>query len=233
MCRHLGWLGREVSVSSLVLDPPHGLRVQSYAPRRQKYCLLNADGWGVGFFDGATPRRWRSVAPLWGDVSFRSIAPALRSHCVVAAVRSATVGMPIEASATAPFTDGQWLLSHNGIVDRTVLSSDLGAESVCDSAILAALIFDRGLDALAETIVGVGAADPNARLNILAANGSRLLATTWGDTLSILRRDDGVVLASEPYDDQPGWEDVPDRHLVEVGADGVTLTALEHMRGLR
>jgi gamma-glutamyl hercynylcysteine S-oxide hydrolase len=231
MCRHLGWLGREVSISSLVLDPPNGLRVQSYAPRRQKYCLLNADGWGVGFFDGATPRRWRSVAPLWSDVSFGSTAPALNSHCVVAAVRSATVGMPIEASATAPFTDGQWLVSHNGIVDRSVLPSGLMAESVCDSALLAALIFDRGLDALAETIVQVGSDDPNARLNILAANGSRLLATTWGDTLSILRRDDGLVLASEPYDDQPGWEDVPDRHLVEASAEGVTLTALQHTKG--
>jgi gamma-glutamyl hercynylcysteine S-oxide hydrolase len=231
MCRHLGWLGHEVPVSSLVLDPPNGLRVQSYAPRRQKYCLLNADGWGVGFFDGATPRRWRSVAPLWGDVSFDSIAPALRSHCVVAAVRSATVGMPIEASATAPFTDGRWLLSHNGVVDRSVLPPGLAAESVCDSAILAAMIFDRGLDALGETIVEVGTDDPNARLNILAANGSRLLATTWGDTLSMLRRDDGLVLASEPYDDQPGWEDVPDRHLVEVSADGVTLTALQHTKG--
>jgi gamma-glutamyl hercynylcysteine S-oxide hydrolase len=231
MCRHLGWLGREVSVSSLVLDPPHGLRVQSYAPRRQKHALLNADGWGVGFFDGATPRRWRSVAPLWGDVSVDSVAPALRSHCVVAAVRSATVGMPIEASATAPFTDGQWLLSHNGIVNRRALPSGLPAESVCDSAILAALIFARGLDALAETIVEVGGDDPNARLNILAANGSRLLATTWGDTLSILRRDDGLVVASEPYDDHPGWEDVPDRHLVEVTADGVTLTALDHRKG--
>jgi gamma-glutamyl hercynylcysteine S-oxide hydrolase len=146
-------------------------------------------------------------------------------------VRSATVGMPIEASATAPFTDGQWLLSHNGVVDRTVLPTDLAAESVCDSAILAALIFARGLDALAETIVEVGGDDPNARLNILAANGSRLLATTWGDTLSILRRDDGLVLASEPYDDQPGWEDVPDRHLVEATAEGVTLTALEYTKG--
>src|SRR3984893_9000078 len=231
MCRHLGWLGREASVSSLVLDPPHGLRVQSYAPRRQKHGLLNADGWGVGFFDGAAPRRWRSAAPLWGDTSFASVAPALRSHCVVAAVRSATVGMPIEASATAPFTNGQWLLSHNGIVDRDVLPTDLPAESVCDSAILAALIFTRGLDALGETVAEVGADDPNARLNILAANGSRLLATTWGDTLSILRRDDGVVLASEPYDDHPGWEDVPDRHLVEVTTDQVRLTALNSTKG--
>ncbi|GBE68006.1 gamma-glutamyl-hercynylcysteine sulfoxide hydrolase [Mycobacterium sp. MFM001] len=227
MCRHLGWLGRDVSVSSLVLDPPHGLRTQSYAPRRQKHALLNADGWGVGFFDGTTPRRWRSAAPLWGDVSFESIAPALHSHCVVAAVRSATVGMPIEVSATAPFTDGRWLLSHNGIVDRSKLPPASRAESVCDSAILADLIFERGLEALGEVVAEVGSADPHARLNILAGNGSRLLATTWGDTLSLLRRDDGVVLASEPYDDDPGWEDVPDCHLVEVTPDGITLTALK------
>jgi gamma-glutamyl hercynylcysteine S-oxide hydrolase len=231
MCRHLGWLGADVSVSSLVLDPPFGLRVQSYAPRRQKHCLMNADGWGVGFFDrsfeGGLPRRWRSAAPLWGDVSFDSVAPALRSHCVVAAVRSATVGMPIEVSATAPFTDGRWLLSHNGVVDRSVLPPTSSAESVCDSAILAAAIFERGLDALGQTIVEIGTADPYARLNILAANGSRLLATTWGDTLSILRRADGVVLASEPYDNDSEWEDVPDRHLVEVTAEGVTFTSLD------
>jgi gamma-glutamyl hercynylcysteine S-oxide hydrolase len=229
MCRHLGWLGAPVSLSSLVLEPPSGLVVQSYSPRRQKHGLVNADGWGVGFFDaaGGAPRRWRSATPLWGDASFASVAPALSSGCVVAAVRSATVGMPIDASATAPFTDGQWLLSHNGVVDRAVLPPTSSAESVVDSALLAALIFERGLDALGSTVVEVGAADPSARLNILAANGSRLLATTWGDTLSVLRRPDGVVLASEPYDDHPDWDDVPDRHLVEVTPDGVSLTLLK------
>jgi glutamine amidotransferase len=227
MCRHLGWLGDPVSIASLVLDPPCGLRVQSYAPRRQKHGLLNADGWGVGFFDGSETRRWRSASPLWGDVSFASVAPALRSGCVVAAVRSATVGMPIESSASAPFSDGRWLLSHNGIVDRAVLPVSPAAESTVDSAMLAALIFERGLDNLAGTVSEVGTADPNARLNILAANGSRLLATTWGDTLSVLRRPDGVVLASEPYDDHPDWQDIPDRHLVEVAAGRVTLTPLK------
>jgi glutamine amidotransferase len=231
MCRHLGWFGRDVAVSSLVLDPPQSLRVQSYAPRRQKHGLMNADGWGVGFFDGATPRRWRSTSPLWGDVSFDSVAPALHSHCVVASVRSATVGMPIEASATSPFTDGHWLLAHNGVVDRSVLPLSSSAESICDSAILAVTIFARGLDTLGEVIAELGNADPYARLNILAANGSRLLATTWGDTLSVLRRDDGVVLASEPYDDDPDWEDVPDRHLVEVTPDGVTLMPLAAAKG--
>jgi glutamine amidotransferase len=148
-------------------------------------------------------------------------------------VRSATIGMPIEATASAPFTDGRWLLSHNGLVDRAVLAPTSSAESVCDSAILAATIFDRGLDALGDTIAEVGMADPLARLNILAANGSRLLATAWGDTLCILRRDDGVVLASEPYDDSPDWDDVSDRHLVEVTAHGVTITPLTHPKGTR
>ena len=252
MCRHLGWLGQPASVASLVMEPPYGLLVQSYSPRRQKHGLMNADGWGVGFFDpggqersdsgnvhggqersdsgndtGAQPRRWRSAAPLWGDTSFASVAPALRSGCVVAAVRSASVGMPIEPSASAPFTDGQWLLSHNGIVDRSVLPQSAAAESTVDSALLAALIFDRGLDRLGETIAEVGAADPNARLNILAANGSRMLATTWGDTLSLLRRTDGVVLASEPYDDDPQWQEIPDRHLVAVDGTQVELIPLK------
>lgn len=230
MCRHLGWLGAPVSVSSLVLEPPSGLLVQSYAPRRQKHGLLNADGWGVGFYspdrpDGS-PARWRSATPLWSDASFASVAPTLSSSCVLAAVRSATIGMPVESAASAPFTDGRWLLSHNGIVDRAVLPATRQAESVVDSAVLAAHLFEQGMDRLAESITRVAAADPGARLNILATDGTRLLATTWGDTLALLRRPDGVVLASEPYDDDPDWQDIPDRHLVEVSADGVVQTEL-------
>jgi gamma-glutamyl hercynylcysteine S-oxide hydrolase len=228
MCRHLGWLGEPRSVAALVLEPPYGLLVQSYAPRRQKHGLMNADGWGIGFFDDdGVARRWRSAAPLWGDASFASVAPVLRSGCVVAAVRSATVGMSIEASASAPFSDGRWLLSHNGLVDRAVLPPSSTAESTNDSALLAALIFDRGLDALGDTIAEVAAADPNARLNILAGNGSQLLATTWGDTLFVLRRADGVLLASEPFDDDPDWQEIPDRHLVTVDGAHVELAGLK------
>ena len=228
MCRHLGWLGKPRSVASLTIDPPYGLLVQSYSPRRQKHGLMNADGWGIGFFDDdGVVRRWRSATPLWGDASFASLAPVLHSGCVVAAVRSASVGMPIEASASAPFSDGQWLLSHNGLVDRAVLPASSVAESTNDSALLAALIFERGMDALGDTIVEVAAADPNARLNILAGNGSELRATTWGDTLFALRRDDGVVLASEPFDDDEHWQEIPDRHLVTVTDTRVETTALK------
>lgn len=232
MCRHLAWLGEPRSLAALILEPEHSLLVQSYAPRRQRYGTINADGWGAGFFVDARaePARWRSARPLWSDPSFSSLAPILSSRCVVAAVRSATAGMPIDECAVAPFTDGRWLLSHNGRVDRSVLSATRVAESTVDSAVLAALVFDRGMDQLAQTVCEVAALDPAARLNLLAADGDRLLATTWGDTLSILRTQHGVVIASEPYDDDPAWVDVPDRHLLSATSDGIDVVNLEEAR---
>jgi gamma-glutamyl hercynylcysteine S-oxide hydrolase len=236
MCRHLGWLGAPRSLHELVLAPPCGLLVQSYAPRRQAHGLLNADGWGVGFWpqdpsgsDGppSGPARWRSSRPLWSDVSFASVSPALRSGCVVGAVRSATVGMPPDETAAAPFLHDGWLVSHNGRVDRRVLPHRPDAESVCDSALLAAQLVAAGVDVLGRTVREVAAADPTARLNVLAGDGQRLVATTWGDTLSVLELEDGVALASEPWDDDPRWTDLPDRHLVEVTRRGVTVTPLE------
>lgn len=229
MCRHLAWLGQPRSLAGLVLEPPSSLLVQSWAPRRQRHGTVNADGWGVGFWAPGVDRpvRWRSARPMWGDPSFASLAPVLHSGCVVAAVRSATVGMPLEESAAAPFTDGRALLSHNGRVDRAALPAVRDAESTCDSALLAALVFSRGLDALGDVVREVAARDPAARLNLLAADGRRLLATTWGDTLSVLVTPTGTALASEPWDDDPTWTDIPDRHLVEVTPDGVSLLPLD------
>jgi gamma-glutamyl hercynylcysteine S-oxide hydrolase len=229
MCRHLAWLGAPRSLGELLLEPARGLLVQSYAPRRQRHGTMNADGWGVGFYTDSRlePARWRSNRPLWGDPSFASVAPVISSACVLAAVRSATVGMPADETAAAPFQSGRWLLSHNGVVDRTVLGPHPAAESVCDSAQLAAHLFEFGPERAGEFVTDVGKRDPGARLNLLLTDGRRILATRWNDTLSVLRTGDGVVVASEPYDDDPRWADVPDHHLVDVTAGAVTVTHLE------
>ncbi|WP_372730004.1 ergothioneine biosynthesis protein EgtC [Nocardioides sp.] len=229
MCRHLAWLGEPRSVADLVLERSHGLLTQSWAPRRQTRGIMNADGWGVGFFaEGRDePVRWRSAKPLWADASFASVAPVLVSRAVLAAVRSATAGMPMDESAAAPFTDGRWLLSHNGRVDRSVLPARNDAESVCDSAVLAAHVFAEGVDRVGETVRKVAALDPGASLNLLLTDGSRIVGLTWGDPAGYLVEPDGVVVASEPWDDDPRWVDVPDRHLIEVTPGGVTVTALE------
>lgn len=212
-----------------MLEPPFGLLRQSWEPRRQTAGKLNGDGWGVGFYvDGRPdPVRWRDARPFWQDVSFASVAPVLRSGAVLAAVRSATVGMPIEDTAVAPFADGRWLLSHNGHVDRTVLPASHRAESVCDAAVLAAHVFAHKPEKVARTVLDVAEADSDARLNLLLTDGNRILATTWGHTLSYRVLPDGVVVASEPWDDDPAWVDVPDRHLLEATRDGVAVTPLE------
>ena len=69
--------------------------------------------------------------------------------------------------------------------------------------------------------------DPDASLNLVLTDGRRILAVTWGDPASYLVDTDGVAVASEPWDDHPGWVDVPDRHLLEVTPDGITVTPLE------
>jgi gamma-glutamyl hercynylcysteine S-oxide hydrolase len=160
MCRHVAWLGEPRTVAEVMLEPEHSLLVQSYRPRRQRNGTMNADGWGVGFYtSGRTePARWRSNRPLWSDASFASVAPTIRSGCILGAVRSATVGMPLDESAAAPFTSGPWLVSHNGVVDRSVLGPQAGAESVCDSAMLAAYVLERGPDQVGKLVADVGRA---------------------------------------------------------------------------
>ena len=229
MCRHLAWLGEPRTLAELVLEPEHGLLRQSWQPRRQHRGVMNADGWGVGFFAAglSAPVRWRSQGPLWSDASFASVAPAVSSGAVLAAVRSASAGMPPDATAAAPFTDGTWLFSHNGRVDRAVLPMSRSAESVCDSALLAAHVLARGVDDLARTVREVARDDPQAFLTQLMLDGSRIVAVTWGDTLSYLVEPDGVAVASEPWDDDPRWVDVPDRHLLSVTPDRIDLTPLE------
>ncbi len=50
MCRLLGYLGQKILLESIVTQPEHSLIVQSYKPREMQEALLNADGFGVGWY---------------------------------------------------------------------------------------------------------------------------------------------------------------------------------------
>ena len=119
MCRHVAYLGPPVSLRSLLIDPPHSLYRQAWAPRRQRHGTVNADGFGIGWYAGSdpVPARYRRGVPIWGDPSLPDIARVTSSAAVLAAVRSATEGTAAGEQAAAPFAHGRWLFSHNGRLD--------------------------------------------------------------------------------------------------------------------
>jgi glutamine amidotransferase len=234
VCRHLAYLGPPRSLDDLVLAPPHSLLRQSYAPRDMRGGgTMNADGYGVAWYpgDGAEPVRHRRTCAMWADEGLSGLARHTRAGAVLAAVRSATVGMPVVETATAPFTAGRWLFSHNGVLPgwpgsveplaRALSVRDLMTlEAPTDSALLWALVRTRlqaGADpvevltVLTDEVVRV---DPRARLNLLLFDGRQIVATAWYHALSVITGDDFVAVSSEPWDDDTRWQPVPDRHLV-------------------
>jgi glutamine amidotransferase len=88
--------------------------------------------------------------------------------------------------------------------------------------------------ALAATIAAVEAAGGPGRFNFLLTDGRSIAATACGDTLWYRRRDDGVTVASEPGDDERGWIEVPDRHVLAATPSSVSLRPLEnaHIEGI-
>jgi glutamine amidotransferase len=242
VCRHLAYLGPSRALEDLLLTPPHALLRQSYAPRDMRGGgTINADGYGVGWYPDAAkePVRHRRTCPMWADEGLPSLARHTAAGAVVAAVRSATLGMPVIETAVAPFASGPWLFSHNGRLPGWPVSVEplaatlpvrdlMTLDAPTDSALLWALLRHR-LEAGEEPVEAVAGLTrevvrlvPDARLNLLLCDGTQVVATTWYHALSVLAGEDFVAVCSEPWDDDPRWRPVPDHHLVvaRVGQGG-------------
>lgn len=238
MCRHLGYLGPPRTLRELVYEGTHSLERQAYAPRMTQGNLLNADGYGVGWFQEGRPVRFRRAQPIWTDRSFGEIAPVVAAGCAVAAIRSATLEFPVDESCAQPFRAGSWLFSHNGRIEGfggveaklRELAGDLAetpdARAPVDSALLFALAVRRWRagralgEGLADVVSAVAPLAPG-RYNLLASDGVSLAATAWGDSLFVRARPGEVWIASEPLDDDPGWTPVPDRSLLTADLEDV------------
>lgn len=233
MCRHLAYLGVPSSPAWPMFDAPHSLLVQSYAPKDMRAGgTVNADGFGLGWFaDDGGATYYRRPLPLWADEALPRLAATVRSPSFLAAARSSTPGMPVCEGACAPFSGEAGLFSHNGVVrgwpesvaglaEKLPVADLLRLPAPTDSALLWALLRDRlrgGTDpvaAVTELVLEVEHAAPGSRLNLLFTDADLLVATAWTHALSVLIRPDGVLIASEPVDDDPAWQPVPDRHVV-------------------
>ncbi len=245
MCRHMAYLGPPVSLRSVLADPPHGLYRQSWAARRQRHGTVNADGFGVGWYapPDPVPARYRRAVPIWADESFADVARVTRSGALLAAVRSASRATEFGEAPVAPFTADGWLFSHNGRIDgwpaaaasvaaTLPASALLALDARVDSALLWALVLHRlrrGMaagDALRDTVAALESAGVTGRFNFLLTDGGQIAASRCGDTLCYRIADGAVFVASEPADDGPGWQDVPDGSVITAGTSGAAISML-------
>ncbi|HWH01863.1 MAG TPA: ergothioneine biosynthesis protein EgtC, partial [Pilimelia sp.] len=191
MCRHLAYLGPPAPLARWLFTAPHGLARQSWAPTDMRGGgTVNADGFGVGWYPvgSGSALRYRRATPLWSDPDLVRLAGGVQSGAVLAAVRSATEGMPVVETAAAPFTDGRWLFSHNGrvtgwpgsvaaLAGRLPVTDLLTLDAPTDAALLWALVRHRlragaaPAEAVAGTVAAVAAAAPESRLNLLLTDG--------------------------------------------------------------
>lgn len=243
MCRLAAYIGRPRSLHELWLAPPHGLVVQSYAPREMNGALLNADGFGMAWYTPATdePALYRSVLPLWGDENVTRMAPHLLSGCALANVRSATPGMAVQASNVSPFVSGRWAFTHNGLVRgwpqrvrrvRALLDEEHYAaiEGSTDSEHLFRLVMthlarrpQQPAQAIRDAFAELEPLLDGALLNVALTDGRSLVAVCHAvgepaPSLYLRSREGDVELASEPLDED-GWESVESGTMVIVTSE--------------
>ncbi|MFN6567575.1 ergothioneine biosynthesis protein EgtC [Dendronalium sp. ChiSLP03b] len=209
MCRLLAYLGSPVSLEHLLFKPEHSLIVQSYQPREMSSGVVNADGFGVGWYHSqkdTEPFIYKNTLPIWNDINLPSLSRYVESKCVLAYVRSATPGQAIDFANCQPFNYQQQLFIHNGRIEnfrktlhrkiRSILTPDFYEKinGNTDSEHIFALLLSQGQNnkhrppeyALRNTLIALSEmAKRNqieASANIIFSDGNRLIASRFATT---------------------------------------------------
>ena len=238
MCRLTAYAGEPLAADALVFGGTHSLLQQSSAPRELLHGHVNADGYGVVWYRGATPVRTGAARPIWQDEDLRALLEGVSSSTILAAVRNATPGIPIEGG-NQPLLHGRWSFILNGFVEnfrashmrtlRSHLPDDLyghlaGSSDSETLFLLAVAAIQTGasrLDALRRVrdlvLEAVEAENHAAQLTMVLADGDGIAVLNTGSegtTNSLYlagghpMAPDGTLLASERLDDHSSWEPV-------------------------
>ena len=208
MCRLIIYLGQATRLERVISEPEHSLVVQSYRPAEMTSGVVNADGFGVGWYNRAlddTPCVYKSPSPIWSDQNLPALSHHIASECIFANVRSATLGQAVDYSNCQPFTSGPFLFMHNGYIEnfrsammrqiREVLRDEYytAIAGSTDSEHIFALLLhflhgrpfslQTGVAAMSETIDQLlrwsRAKGVHVALNLALTNGSCVVASRW------------------------------------------------------
>lgn len=121
MCRFATYLGPPIRLERIVSEPEHSLVIQSYQPREMTSGVVNADGFGLGWYNPTvdpTPCIYTNTCPIWSDRNLPGLGRHIASSCIFANVRSATPGQAVDQSNCQPFAYQQLMYMHNGFIEN-------------------------------------------------------------------------------------------------------------------
>jgi glutamine amidotransferase len=115
----MAYKGTPVIIDKLLYQPKNSLINQSSNAREIEE-PLNGDGFGVGWYVPEVnyePITFVSVNPAWNNRNLRNLAPKVKTDCMIAHVRAASVG-DVSESNCHPFQYKNILMAHNGGVEE-------------------------------------------------------------------------------------------------------------------
>lgn len=115
MCRLAAYLGPEIPLGQIVVEPKHSLLEQSQHATEAKLAV-NGDGFGFAWYDrDLEPGLYRDVLPAWSDGNLPNLCRMIRSRLFLAHVRASTAGETSRQNCH-PFAHDNWSFMHNGQV---------------------------------------------------------------------------------------------------------------------
>lgn len=208
MCRLVAYMGQDILLDTVIVEPANSILKQSLHAK-ESTIHINGDGFGLGWYApniNNTPALFTSISPAWNDRNLLNIAAKIKSPCFFAHVRSASAGGVTNYNCH-PFVHGKWMLMHNGGIHdfilvkrhlRHLLDDDIyhWIQGDTDSEHIFALLMQmaKGRDlsrfeAIAQLIKDVFkqiheltikfGSEGTTHLNLCITDGSRIIATRY------------------------------------------------------
>jgi predicted glutamine amidotransferase len=115
----MAYKGTPIVIDKLLYQPKNSLVNQSVNAKEIEE-PLNGDGFGIGWYVpefNNEPATFVSVNPAWSNRNLRNLAPKIKTECMIAHVRAASVG-EVSESNCHPFQYKNLLMAHNGGVEE-------------------------------------------------------------------------------------------------------------------
>lgn len=248
MCRFMAWQGAPRYFDELVFETERSLINQSRNALIGK-TPINADGFGLGWYSGrAEPCTYKDIHPAWSDPNLKTLCHHTRAKLFFAHVR-ATTGTATSRNNCHPFHYDNWMYMHNGQagghehfrkeLDGLIPTQQYGhrlggTESEAIFLIAIGLgLNERPIEAMAEAVAIVenlsrerGFA-PYMRFASCWTDGTYIYAARYASdrfvpSLWYQLQGDGVVIASEPLDDDTSdWSEVLPNQVMVLSPSGI------------